>query len=55
MIDADKLPDKLTSLEMLVLTALIGELYAEPGFSDVGVNELSKDTGLNKNKDKKNK
>jgi DNA-binding IscR family transcriptional regulator len=31
----------LTELESLTLTALIGGLYAEPGFSDVDVNDLS--------------
>jgi predicted transcriptional regulator len=31
----------LTELESLTLTAFIGGLYAEPGFSDVDVNDLS--------------
>jgi predicted transcriptional regulator len=33
----------LTELESLTLTAFIGGLYAEPGFSDVDVNDLSKE------------
>lgn len=49
MINIDKISDKLTPLEMQVLTALVNELYAEPGFSDVGVDELSEATGLSKN------
>jgi DNA-binding IscR family transcriptional regulator len=31
----------LTELESKTLTAFIGGLYAEPGFSDVDVNDLS--------------
>ena len=31
----------LTEMEAQVLKALISELYAEPGFSDVGVRDLS--------------
>jgi hypothetical protein len=30
-----------TELEFMVLTALINSLYAEPGFSDVGVIEIA--------------
>lgn len=33
----------LTELESLTLTAFIRGLYAEPGFSDVDVNDLSKE------------
>jgi predicted DNA-binding transcriptional regulator len=33
----------LTELESKTLTAFIGGLYAEPGFSDVDVNDLSKE------------
>ena len=34
---------RLTELESKTLTAFIGGLYAEPGFSDVDVNDLSKE------------
>jgi predicted transcriptional regulator len=33
----------LTELETKTLNAFIGGLYAEPGFSDVDVNDLSKE------------
>jgi len=36
----------LTELESLTLTAFIGGLYAEPGFSDVDVNDLSSELGI---------
>lgn len=36
----------LTSMEQQVLEAFIGELYAEPGFSDVDANDLSRITGI---------
>jgi DNA-binding IclR family transcriptional regulator len=36
----------LTELESLTLTAFIGGLYAEPGFSDVDVNDLSSVLGI---------
>lgn len=36
----------LTELETKVLTNLIGNLYAEPGYSDVSVEDISRDTGI---------
>lgn len=36
----------LTANEIKVLTAFIHGLYAEPGFSDVDANDLSRDTGI---------
>jgi len=39
----------LTDKEQSVLTNLIDNLYAEPGFSDVCAEDLSELTGLNKN------
>lgn len=36
----------LTELESLTLTTFIGGLYAEPGFSDVDVNDLSKELSI---------
>jgi hypothetical protein len=36
----------LTELESKTLTAFIGGLYAEPGFSDVDVNDLSSILGI---------
>ena len=36
----------LTELESLTLTAFIRGLYAEPGFSDVDVNDLSSVLGI---------
>ena len=36
----------LTELEEQFLSALIDELYAEAGFSDVDINEISKETGV---------
>jgi len=36
----------LTELETKVLTALIDNLYAEPGFSDVDANDLSRYTKI---------
>ena len=36
----------LTELESKTLTAFIGGLYAEPGFSDVDVNDLSSELGI---------
>jgi NDP-sugar pyrophosphorylase family protein len=36
----------LTEMEKQVLTALINALYAEAGFSDVDVNDLSKATNI---------
>jgi hypothetical protein len=36
----------LTELEKTVLTAYIGELYAEPGFSDVDAHDLTRITGI---------
>ena len=36
----------LTEKETKVLKTFIGELYAEPGFSDVGVEDLSKLTEI---------
>jgi predicted transcriptional regulator len=37
---------QLTDLENKVLEALINELYAEPGFSDVDAHDISKTTGV---------
>jgi hypothetical protein len=36
----------LTELESKTLTTFIGGLYAEPGFSDVDVNDLSSELGI---------
>jgi sugar-specific transcriptional regulator TrmB len=36
----------LTESEISALTSLIGNLYAEPGFSDVDVNDISRETGI---------
>tara|TARA_R110001632_G_scaffold55161_5_gene135116 strand:- start:340 stop:642 length:303 start_codon:yes stop_codon:yes gene_type:complete len=36
----------LTQLEETILTELIDNLYAEPGFSDVSPQNLSKNTGI---------
>ena len=36
----------LTELETKTLTAFIGGLYAEPGFSDVDVKDLSLELGI---------
>jgi DNA-binding HxlR family transcriptional regulator len=36
----------LTELESKTLTTFIGSLYAEPGFSDVDVNDLSSELGI---------
>jgi DNA-binding MarR family transcriptional regulator len=36
----------LTSNEIKVLTAFIQGLYAEPGFSDIDANDLSRETGI---------
>ena len=36
----------LTELESKTLTTFIGGLYAEPGFSDVDVNDLSKELAI---------
>jgi len=36
----------LTAMEQQVLEALINELYAEPGFSDVDANDLSRITEI---------
>lgn len=36
----------LTELEEQFLKALIDELYAEPGFSDVDVNDIADKTGV---------
>jgi hypothetical protein len=36
----------LTELETKTLTTFIGGLYAEPGFSDVDVNDLSSQLGI---------
>ena len=36
----------LTELETKTLTTFIGGLYAEPGFSDVDVNDLSSELGI---------
>lgn len=36
----------LTELEDQILQALIGQLYAEPGFSDVDANDLANATGI---------
>jgi hypothetical protein len=36
----------LTELESKTLTAFIGGLYAEPGFSDVDVKDLSLELGI---------
>lgn len=41
-----------TDLEMKFLICLIEELYAEPGFSDVGIEEISKKMKISKNKAK---
>ena len=35
-----------TELEQQVLDALIGGLYAEPGYSDVDAKDLSRETGI---------
>ena len=37
---------KLTELESKTLTTFVGCLYAEPGFSDVDVNDISECTGI---------
>jgi len=37
---------QFTQLEEQVLTALIGGLYAEPGFSDIDANDLAEATGI---------
>jgi hypothetical protein len=37
---------KLTELESKTLNTFIGCLYAEPGFSDVDVNDISECTGI---------
>ena len=44
--DMNYLELNLTELESLTLTAFIGGLYAEPGFSDVDVNDLSKELSI---------
>lgn len=36
----------LTQLEETILTELIDNLYAEPGFSDVSPQDLSENTGI---------
>jgi len=36
----------LTELETKTLTTFVGCLYAEPGFSDVDVNDISECTGI---------
>jgi len=36
----------LTELETKTLTTYVGCLYAEPGFSDVDVNDISECTGI---------
>jgi len=36
----------LTEMETKVLTTLIDSLYAEKGFTDVGAEDLSQDTGI---------
>ena len=38
----------LTVLEITVLKSLVHQLYAEPNFSDVAVDEISSDTNLKK-------
>jgi hypothetical protein len=44
---ADKLQSlHLTESETAALTSLISNLYAEEGFSDVDVNDISQDTGI---------
>ena len=37
---------QLTNLETQVLENLINNLYAEPGFSDVDANDISRSTGI---------
>ena len=37
---------KLTELESKTLNTFVGCLYAEPGFSDVDVNDLSSELGI---------
>jgi Fe2+ or Zn2+ uptake regulation protein len=37
---------QLTNLETKVLENLINNLYAEPGFSDVDANDISRSTGI---------
>jgi predicted transcriptional regulator len=37
---------KLTDLEKTVLENLINNLYAEPGFSDVDANDISRETKI---------
>ncbi len=37
---------QLTKMENEVLTTLIDNLYAEPGFSDIDANDLSKKTNI---------
>ena len=37
---------KLTELESKTLDTFVGCLYAEPGFSDVDVNDLSSELGI---------
>lgn len=39
----------LTKLEKDVLSAVAGGMYAELGFSDVGIEEVMSDTGLSAN------
>lgn len=46
MINVDKLQFELTELETKTLEALIDGLYAEPGFSDVDAQDLSKATSI---------
>lgn len=45
-------PLTVTNLEKDVLFALIGELYAEPGFSDVGVADIADKLEISLNKTK---
>ena len=40
---------EVTQLEAQVLTALANEMYAEQGFSDAGLDEVQKTTGLSPN------
>ena len=44
---ADKLQDlHLTESETIALTSIIGNLYAEEGYSDIDVNDISRDTNI---------
>lgn len=46
MINDTEIKKELTVLEYSVLKELIDLLYAEPGFSDVGVTDIAEKSGL---------